>query len=205
MPRPVDPQRHRERRLHIVDAALSVIAADGYAGATTAAICRAAGIGSGTFFHYFPTKDALLVGILETGTAETTSFFEARQHDPLRVINDYVDKAVADLRDPRAAGFITAVTGLTGNPEVAKALANDEQAVRDGLLPCVRTAQEAGDIRDDMDAARIVEWIVLLLDGFSGRVATSAEFDVAAEAATLREQVTLLLRPPAQGGSPGPR
>src|SRR5690625_7667153 len=79
MPRPVDPERHRARRLHITDAGLTVVARHGYAGATTAAICREAGIGSGTFFHYFPTKESLVVAILAEGTAETQEFFDAQE------------------------------------------------------------------------------------------------------------------------------
>ena len=64
MARTVDPERHLARRLVIIDAALTCFAATGYAGTSTAAICREAGIGSGTFFHYFPTKQSLLLAIL---------------------------------------------------------------------------------------------------------------------------------------------
>src|SRR5690625_1722177 len=69
--RTIDPERHRARRLHIIDAALTVFAERGYTGATTAAICREAGIGSGTFFHYFETKKSVLLAILELGIEET--------------------------------------------------------------------------------------------------------------------------------------
>ena len=48
MARTVDPERHEARRLVIIDAALTVFAERGYDGATTAEICRRAGIGSGT-------------------------------------------------------------------------------------------------------------------------------------------------------------
>ena len=71
MARTVDPERHLARRLVIIDAALTCFAASGYAGTSTAAICREAGIGSGTFFHYFPTKQSLLLAILALGTEET--------------------------------------------------------------------------------------------------------------------------------------
>ena len=45
MARTVDPQRHEQRRLQIIDAALTCFAARGYDGTSTAALCREAGIG----------------------------------------------------------------------------------------------------------------------------------------------------------------
>lgn len=195
MPRPIDPKRHRARRLEIIDAGLTAFSEHGYVGATTAVICRTAGIGSGTFFHYFPTKDALLVAILEHGAAETREFFTQRANgfDPRSVVFDYVERAVSDLRHPRAAGFIAVVGGLTHRPEVARALREDDDAARAGLQATVRAAQEVQSVRGDMDAERLAEWILLLLDGFAGRVAISKNFIAEHERGTLQAQVGLLL------------
>lgn len=195
MPRPVDPQRYRARRLVIIDAGLTAFADHGYAGATTAVICRIAGIGSGTFFHYFPTKDALLVAILEHGTTEIREFFEqsADASDPRRVIFDYVEHAASGLRDHRAAGFISVVGGLTHRPEIARALRADDEAARTGLRSNVLAAQRDRRVRADMDAHRIAEWILLLLDGFAGRVAASDDFVAERETDALNEQITSLL------------
>ena len=114
MPRPVDPKRHRARRLQIIDAGLTVFARQGYAGATTSAICKEAGIGSGTFFHYFQTKNSLVLAILEEGAAETREFFAAREgrDDAVVVLVDDVLysgrtvraalDAISDLGRPRA-------------------------------------------------------------------------------------------------------
>jgi AcrR family transcriptional regulator len=40
-----------------------VFAERGYTGATTAQICRAAGVGSGTLFHYFGDKRSIMLAI----------------------------------------------------------------------------------------------------------------------------------------------
>ncbi|CAM4143951.1 TetR/AcrR family transcriptional regulator [Nocardia ninae] len=198
MPRPIDPQRHQARRLEIIDAGLTAFAEHGYAGATTAIICRIAGIGSGTFFHYFPTKDALLVAILEHNTAETREFFEqqADPDDPRRVVLGYVEHAAAGLLDPRAAGFISVVGGLTHRPEIALALRADDETARTALQAAVRTAQQVQRVRSDVTAGRLAEWILLLLDGFAARVVTSDGFVAAQEIDMLNEQVTLLLDGP---------
>ena len=61
--RTVDPVRHAARRTAIQEAAATVFAEKGYTGATTAEICRAAGVGSGTLFHYFGDKRSIMVSL----------------------------------------------------------------------------------------------------------------------------------------------
>lgn len=195
MARPVDPERHRARRLLIIDAGLTAFAEYGYAGATTAIICRAAGVGSGTFFHYFPTKLALLVAIIEEGTREISAFFAARSdaRSPRGEVLAYLDHALVELRDPRVAGFVAAVGGLLPIPEVAAALSADDATLRGELLPWLRAAQESGEIRVDVPAERLAAWIALLLDGVTARVALGGDFVPQREAPLFLEQVAHLL------------
>lgn len=53
--------RGEARRIR--DAAASVFAERGYTGASTAEICRAAGVGSGTLFHDFGDKRSIIPAI----------------------------------------------------------------------------------------------------------------------------------------------
>ncbi|KFF95646.1 TetR/AcrR family transcriptional regulator [Streptomyces europaeiscabiei] len=57
--------RGEERRAEIVLATLEVIAERGYRGASIAAIAERVGLTQQGLLHYFPTKDALLVAVLE--------------------------------------------------------------------------------------------------------------------------------------------
>ncbi|UUU37237.1 TetR/AcrR family transcriptional regulator [Streptomyces sp. CA-210063] len=57
--------RGEERRAGIVRAALEVIAERGYRGASMAAVAERVGLTQQGLLHYFPTKDALLVAVLE--------------------------------------------------------------------------------------------------------------------------------------------
>lgn len=195
MARPIDPQRHRARRLQIIDAGLTVFARCGYVGATTADICREARIGSGTFFHYFPTKDSLILAILQEGSTETREFFAAQagRTDPVQVLLDWVHHTLQDLRDPRATGFIAVVSGLSMREEIATALRAEEETIRAGLVHWLHRAQETDQVRHDLPAERLAGWIMLLVDGFSGRVGASGEFDVPTEEPLLLEVITSLL------------
>ncbi|GHI08030.1 TetR family transcriptional regulator [Streptomyces cellostaticus] len=57
--------RSEERRAEIVGAALEVIAERGYRGASLAAVAERVGLTQQGLLHYFPTKDALLVAVLQ--------------------------------------------------------------------------------------------------------------------------------------------
>jgi AcrR family transcriptional regulator len=193
--RTVDPEKHLARRLVIIDAALTCFAAHGYAGTSTAAICKEAGIGSGTFFHYFPTKQSLLLAILEYGTEETRTWFEAHaaETDPLAVVVAYLDHTAEEMSDPRLAGFVRAVSAVMGEPEVEAALALDAHVLREGLEPWVARAQEAGQVRTDLSARDLTAWVLVVLDGFLGRLAVDATFTAEAQRATLLDVARRLL------------
>ena len=197
MARTVDPERHAARRLQIIDAALTCFAAEGYAGATTGAICRQAGIGSGTFFHYFPTKSAVLLAILEVGTTETRDWFagQSGRTDAREVVLDWVRYSAAQYVDPRLAGFVQAVGAVMTEPDVAAALTADEQAQRDGLLPWVRRARAAGEVRTALSAQALTAWVMLVLDGFLGRIAADPDFTARRQSRWLTDAVERLLAP----------
>ncbi|GGX10975.1 TetR/AcrR family transcriptional regulator [Streptomyces chartreusis] len=57
--------RSEERRAEIVRAALEVIAERGYRGASLGAVAERVGLTQQGLLHYFPTKDALLVAVLQ--------------------------------------------------------------------------------------------------------------------------------------------
>ena len=197
MARTVDPARHEARRLVIIDAALTVFAERGYDGATTAEICRQAGIGSGTFFHYFPTKLDLLLAILTLGIQEVREQEEryAGRSDALGVLLEIVERGADDAADPRMPGFVRAVGGVMHQPDVAAKLDEDARAQRDLLRPWVEKAQQAGEIRTDLTPDRIVSWLYLLTDGFLGRIADDETFTAETEKTTLIDTASRFLSP----------
>ncbi|MGP3632064.1 TetR/AcrR family transcriptional regulator [Streptomyces sp. 24-1644] len=57
--------RSEERRAEILRATLEVIAERGYRGATLSAVAERVGLSQQGLLHYYPTKEALLVAVLE--------------------------------------------------------------------------------------------------------------------------------------------
>lgn len=193
MPRTVDPERHEARRLVIIDAALTEFSERGYEATTTAAICRRARIGSGTLFHYFPTKLSILLAILEYGTQEVqeNAAVHAANQDARDALLEIVAQSADDAADPRMPGFVRAVAGIMNEPAVTTALAAETAAQRGLLVPLVERAQRQGQVRDDLPAERITSWLVLFMDGFLERAAVDDDF-------TAKGEKDLLLQTAAQ-------
>lgn len=196
MARPIDPELRAARRAQIIDAGLTAFARYGPI-ATTAQICEIADIASGTFFHHFPTKDSLVVAILEYGKIETRSFFNAYDADaaPMDIIRDYVDHCVRDLADPRATGFIRAISAMAHREKIAQALQAQEQYVQQALSTVVGRAQLTHSVREDINAPRLAAWILLIIDGFTGAVA-SGHISVEGDSWLLHTQIGALLERP---------
>ncbi len=141
-----DAQRNRER---ILEAAEAVFAADGINVAVDV-IAEKAGLGVGTLYRHFPTKERLCAAILLQRLVGLTA--DAR--------------ALADAADPGVAFFqflqhvveqgaakrdlVTAVSGADAEFELTAAPVKEELLEAVDVL--LRRAQEAGAVRSDVTA-----------------------------------------------------
>lgn len=143
-------------RAAILDAAAAVLAAQGQ-GARLADIARAAGVARSTLYRYFPTRDALLAALAESGARE-------------------VDLRLTELTDgtlpvPEALARLTrallgvgtkyvALTTLRPKPDDA---AGTELARR--LAQLFQRGIDEGSIRDDLDRDALVDIYGDLVNG----------------------------------------
>lgn len=88
-------QAQHESKTKLLDAALYVIRAKGYAATTVDDICQAAGVTKGSFFHHFKSKDELAVAAAGHFSAMAEGLFAAAPYheaqDPLERLLGYVD------------------------------------------------------------------------------------------------------------------
>ena len=84
-----------ESKIRLLNSALDVIRAKGYAGTTVDDICHKAGITKGSFFHHFKSKDDLALAAAAYWTSLTEGFFAAapyrKEKNPLDRLFGYLD------------------------------------------------------------------------------------------------------------------
>jgi TetR/AcrR family transcriptional repressor of nem operon len=95
MERFMTSQPQHSSKTKLLEAALQVIRAKGYAATTVEDICQYAGVTKGSFFHHFKTKDDLaLAAAAHWGTMTEGFFADAPYHlsqDPLKRLLGYID------------------------------------------------------------------------------------------------------------------
>jgi TetR/AcrR family transcriptional regulator, transcriptional repressor for nem operon len=88
------PSGH-ESKTKLLDAALQVVRAKGYAATTVDDICRMAGVTKGSFFHHFKSKDDLALAAVDHWGSMTDGLFAGAPYrhaaDPLERLLGYVD------------------------------------------------------------------------------------------------------------------
>lgn len=142
----------------------------GYTGATTAQICRAAGIGSGTLFHYFGDKRSIMLSIIVDDHAVNDAVIATLDPDhALSEVWRLVDHLCRDAADPYAPGLVGAMLQLAVNDEeFAGMLDAGDRRVREAFALLLARAAADGDIDAGIDAgidaARAGRWLLGLVD-----------------------------------------
>jgi len=141
-----DAERNRKR---LLDAAVEVFAEHGLE-ASTAEIARRAGVGQGTVFRRFPTKDDLVAAIVVDRLGEITEEAAALLVSPPaegRVLAFMAELARIHVRD---RGLIEAVNGTRALADPA--VHDAHGALMDVIEELVKADREAGVVREDIGA-----------------------------------------------------
>jgi TetR/AcrR family transcriptional repressor of nem operon len=100
-PRRSLPSEKPTSKTRLLDAALYIIRAKGYAGTTLDDVCHYAGVTKGSFFHHFKSKDDLALAAVAHWNAATSALFAAAPYhdakDPLDRLLGYVEFRAALL------------------------------------------------------------------------------------------------------------
>lgn len=92
--RPRDPDLEARRKAEILDAAAAAFAEFGFAGTQVQAIADRLGVGNGTVYRYFPTKEALFLAAVERGLEELSAEMDAVVADETADPVEQVGRAV---------------------------------------------------------------------------------------------------------------
>ena len=195
--RTVDPEKHRARRTHIIESAVVLFASKGFAETTTADICQAAGISTGSLFHYFPSKQAVFYGIWELDQTEWDELLAAADADPdpWAALEAVVDKLAADAAEPIMAGLLVEVIAQAHrDPEFAAGLAENDRRQISGIARLIRRLREDGLADPGLPDDEAARWVLTLTDSFLGRGYPEPDRDLVAAVATAKKMIARLLQ-----------
>jgi TetR/AcrR family transcriptional repressor of nem operon len=181
MPRPANP----EVRRRLLDAGLALVHSRGFSASGVKDITDAAGVPKGSFYAYFPSKEAFAAAILDHYWSDIETrllpiLASERASEGATdgagggVARERITRFFHSLADDHEAGdfLLGCLVGnlsleLGGSSEPVRA-----QLVRildrwdDALTACVRSGQSrAGDIRADLDAAELAAMLIESWEG----------------------------------------
>lgn len=158
--RSIDPLPHMSSpakgATDIREAARRLFAHRGYAGTSMRAIAEAAGVSLGLAYNYFSGKEALLRSVVEEGRDRISASLDVLETNgsPEECLRRFVRASLEAVRDDRE--FWQVIYGLRHQSEVAAALQDELDAIRDDILARLRYALVAVGDDDPAVAARLL-------------------------------------------------
>jgi AcrR family transcriptional regulator len=141
-----DAVRNRQR---VLDAARAAFAEAG-PGVPLDEIAARAGVGPGTVYRHFPSKESLFAAVAEARVRDVVAEAHERatHPDPAAAFDSFLDRLAAEAVAKRDLPEV--LSGI-GSPEVLAAAAD----LRAALAVLLTRAQDAGAVRTDVTAAEV--------------------------------------------------
>jgi AcrR family transcriptional regulator len=155
----------RARREKILDAAWEAFGEQGYRGASLARIAERAGVSDAGLLHHFPSKQHLLLALLERRDAQDRARVDGAARASLR------DALLQLSAENAAAPSMVQLFTVMAAESIEHAHPGHEwfrgryRRVRTALAERVAAAQEQGEIDAGLDAESTATQLIALLDG----------------------------------------
>jgi len=174
----LNDEQQAERRTRVLDAAETCFARDGFHRTTMQAIAAEAGISPGALYLYFPSKEALITGIVDRHRIVLTAEFAnvERAPDVLLALREVGHRHFVE-EDPARLQLTLAIWAEAARaPAVADMLTQLELSVRANLRRVFEVAQARGTASPKMDAGFAAELFQTMLQGMFKRRAMEPGF-----------------------------
>lgn len=148
-------QRGREKRRRLLEAAMKEYAQRGVDAARVEDIVEAAETGWGTFFHYFPRKeDVLLVAAVDQQGQIEQALDAALEHGgpmAVRTALEALSRATARGEHPEHL-HAAMIREVMASPIRFHQMLGDRQPLFHRITEILRLGQQSGEVRSDIDA-----------------------------------------------------
>jgi AcrR family transcriptional regulator len=152
-----------ERREQLLQIAARLIAHRGYSATTVRDIADEAGILSGSLYHHFSSKEAILEEILRSfldTLLERFEQLEATGGAPKEILDQLIDHAFSTIeRYPDAVQLYQNESAFLSGQPGFEFVADESARIEDIWLRTIRRGQEEGMFREGMEAAIIYRFI----------------------------------------------
>jgi AcrR family transcriptional regulator len=167
-----------EKRPLILQAATEVFAEQGFASVTVAEIADRAGIGKGTVYEYFSSKDELLFAVFEwmnEGIFErihTLLEDGGTTHERLQRLLDLGAQITSEQVEMQAVvlDFWSASRGTKVEERYNQACLTTFRAYRRLVADVIREGQTTGELRSDVDPEAVAVMVVAAMDGLGVQI-----------------------------------
>ncbi len=172
-----------DRRSRILDAAERCFVRAGFHRTTMQDVAAEAGMSPGNLYRYFPSKDAIVIGLTErdrSNVARDFAVFDSGA-DFMAAFMKLGRKHFEDEPREKAIMCLEIWAESARNPSFASVCAEFEQFVVARLTEVIGQAQGRGEIDASVDAEAVARLISTLADGLFVRRAIAPGFDAARE------------------------
>ena len=162
-----------DKRPRLVDAACAVFAEKGYASTRVADIAERAGVGKGTVYEYFSSKEELLFAVFELINAEISLRMDAalaaggsaeeQLHNLLRLGAEVITEQVE--MQPVILDFWAASRGKNIEKTYREAVVASYTFFRNLFSDFIREGQKRGEFKKSVDAEALATLVVSAVDG----------------------------------------
>jgi AcrR family transcriptional regulator len=155
------------RRTELLNAAIAVIAEDGFAGASLRKVAERAGTSTGAVTYYFENKDAMMAAVLESRFDVYDAMLQGREGeiDVKAGLKRWLDWTKADIPGEWLASF-QLLAHARQDPALAEVYQRRYARYRQVFASMLTEGQKQGIIRKDIPADLLADQLSAMGDGW---------------------------------------
>jgi TetR/AcrR family transcriptional regulator, repressor for uid operon len=184
------PDASEARRNAILDAAESCFKTRGFHQTSIKDICTAGSFSPGALYIYFPSKEALIEGLITRQMLQAREMLEGLPDQP-DMIGTIVDLPGAWASEARADGNVAMNADILSealrNPRIAHILEEDSAELEVIYENAVQAAQRRGEFSAELKSDAVSSLLIALSDGLMMRHLINPQFDSAPIQGLLRK------------------
>jgi AcrR family transcriptional regulator len=155
-----------DRKKEIVSAAFDTIAAKGFEGFRVRDVAAQVGINPATMYYYFPTKEALIEGVIEFVFCRMEIFTEESPGTPKEQLHTHLTQLSRKMRDdPGLFSVFSEIQLRCGRNATSEKFTVYEDAWRKKLETLLFTGIRQGFWPNYLDSEQVATTIIVLIQG----------------------------------------